>query len=160
MRILHLSDSHLDRIDEPNAYGVNSRASLRQMLEDCRHVRGIDLVLVSGDIADDGSREAYADALEMVGTYARDRSVPAIFTTGNHDERRAFTEVLGSGHLDASGADGATTGARVGGRGAGCGQRGRRLPGGQPRLAGAGEGLRLDQYGPARLAARRAGRAG
>jgi Icc protein len=109
MRILQLSDTHLDRLDEPNAYGVNSRASLRQMLEDCRHVRGIDLVLVSGDVADDGSREAYADALAMVGGFARERGVPAVFTTGNHDERRAFTEVLGSGHLDPTGADGATT---------------------------------------------------
>jgi 3',5'-cyclic AMP phosphodiesterase CpdA len=41
----------------------------------------------------------------MIGTFARVRVIPAIFSTGNHDERHAFTEVLGSGHRDATGAD-------------------------------------------------------
>jgi len=105
MRILHLSDTHLDRVDGPNGYGVNARESLRRILHDCRDVRNIDVIVVSGDIADDGSREAYTDALELIGGFARERRAPSIFSTGNHDERQAFTEILGSGHLDATGAD-------------------------------------------------------
>jgi 3',5'-cyclic AMP phosphodiesterase CpdA len=105
MRILHLSDTHLDRVDGPNGHGVNARESLRRILEDCREVQNIDVVVVSGDLADDGSREAYIDVLELVGGFASERRVPTIFSTGNHDERQAFTKVLGSGHVDAAGAD-------------------------------------------------------
>jgi len=46
-----------------------------------------------------------ADALELVGGFARDHGAAQVWCTGNHDERGAFTAVLGSGHLDASGRD-------------------------------------------------------
>jgi Icc protein len=105
MRILHLSDPHLDCVDGPNGHGVNARESLRRILLDCRAVQDIDVVVVSGDLADDGSREAYTDVLELIGGFARERRVPTIFSTGNHDERQAFTDVLGSGHVDATGTD-------------------------------------------------------
>ena len=56
-------------------------------------------------MADDGSREAYADVRDMIGDFARERVIPAILSVGNRDERHAFTQVLGSGHRDATGAD-------------------------------------------------------
>jgi Icc protein len=105
MRILHLSDTHLDRTDSPNADGVNAHQSLRQMLGDLEAVRDIDVVVISGDIAGDRSKEAYHAARELIGEFARSRNVPMIYSTGNEDERRAFGEVLGSGHLDATGHD-------------------------------------------------------
>lgn len=105
MRILHLSDTHLTRDPGPDADGVDTRESLRRILHDCGELPGLDVVVVTGDIADDGSREAYTDALELVGAFARQRRIPAVFSTGNHDERSAFTAVLGSGHLDAEGRD-------------------------------------------------------
>jgi Icc protein len=105
MRILHLSDTHLDGTDSPNADGVNARQSLRQMLGDLAAVRDIDLVVISGDIAGDRSRDAYHAARELIGKFARSRNVPMIFSTGNEDDRQAFGEVLGSGHLDATGDD-------------------------------------------------------
>lgn len=105
MRILHLSDTHLTRTPGPDGDGVDTRESLRRILHDCREVPDLDVVVVTGDIADDGSHEAYTDALELVGAFARQRRIPAIFSTGNHDERAAFTAVLGSGHFDAGGRD-------------------------------------------------------
>jgi 3',5'-cyclic AMP phosphodiesterase CpdA len=99
MRILHLSDTHITASAGLNQDGVDSRESLRRMLRDCGELPGLDVVVVSGDVADDGSAEAYADALELVGGFARQRRIPAIFSTGNHDERAAFTAVLGSGHV-------------------------------------------------------------
>ncbi|HVQ89080.1 MAG TPA: metallophosphoesterase [Actinomycetes bacterium] len=105
MLILHLSDTHLESIDTPNIHGVNAQQSLRQMLCDLVNVQGIHVVVISGDIADDGSRGAYRAARELIGEFARERNIPAIYSTGNHDERLAFTEVLGSGHLDANGLD-------------------------------------------------------
>ncbi|HWS35218.1 MAG TPA: metallophosphoesterase [Actinoplanes sp.] len=103
MRILHLSDTHLTRASGPDGDGVDTRESLRRILHDCRKVPGLDVVVVTGDIADDASLEAYTDALELVSAFARQRRLPAIFSTGNHDERAAFTAVLGSGHFDAEG---------------------------------------------------------
>ncbi|MFI1723196.1 metallophosphoesterase [Streptomyces sp. NPDC020489] len=99
MRILHLSDTHLARADAPNRHGVNAHDSLRLMLAELRHVQGVDAVVVTGDLADDGTVEAYRAVRELVGEFARGKGdVPVFYTTGNHDERAAFAEVLGSGH--------------------------------------------------------------
>jgi 3',5'-cyclic-AMP phosphodiesterase len=105
MRILHISDTHVRRETGSDVHGVDAREALRLMLRDCAAIPGIDALVVTGDVADDGSREAYADVRDMIGTFARERVIPAILSTGNHDERHAFTEVLGSGHRDATGAD-------------------------------------------------------
>jgi 3',5'-cyclic AMP phosphodiesterase CpdA len=105
MRILHLSDTHLDRADAPNAHGVNASQALRGLLADLAHLRDLDVVVVSGDIADDASPEAYRRARELLSGFAGERGVPLLFSTGNHDERRAFAEALGSGHLAPGGAD-------------------------------------------------------
>jgi 3',5'-cyclic-AMP phosphodiesterase len=105
MRILHLSDTHLDRTDSPNADGVNARQSLRQMLSDLEAVQNIDVIVISGDIAGDRSREAYHAARELIGEFARNQNAPMIYSTGNEDDRLAFSEVLGSGHLDTTGDD-------------------------------------------------------
>ena len=67
MRILHLSDTHLTQMTGPDGDGVDTRQSLRRILHDCRELPGLDAVVVTGDVADDGSREAYTDALELVG---------------------------------------------------------------------------------------------
>jgi Icc protein len=109
MRILHLSDTHLDRNDSPNALGVNATRSLRRMLADLKHMRDVDAIVISGDIADDGSLEAYVAASTIVCEFALERDAPVICSTGNHDERSAFTKVLGSGHLDPTGNDRADT---------------------------------------------------
>ncbi|MFC8347647.1 metallophosphoesterase [Streptomyces sp. NPDC057280] len=100
MRILQLSDTHLERTDAANRHGVNAHDSLRLLLDELRHQRGIDAVVVTGDLADDGSPEAYTAVQALVGGFARDvlGGVPVVYTTGNHDEREAFGKVLGSGH--------------------------------------------------------------
>ncbi|MBT2676554.1 metallophosphoesterase [Streptomyces sp. ISL-14] len=98
MRILHLSDTHIERTDAPNKNGVNATDSLRLMLAELRHQRNVDAVVVTGDIADDGAVEAYTAVRELVGEFARRLGAPVFYTTGNHDERDAFGKVLGSGH--------------------------------------------------------------
>ena len=105
MRILHLSDLHLPRLPGVDEDGVDARAALAQLLHDCRRLQGIDLVVVSGNIADDGSEQGYTDALAMVGGFARERGAALAWCTGNHDARDAFAAVLRSGHLSPSGQD-------------------------------------------------------
>ncbi|MFD1538450.1 metallophosphoesterase family protein [Nonomuraea guangzhouensis] len=105
MRILHLSDTHLDRSGAPNAFGVDATQSLRGLLADLRHVRDVDAIVISGDIADDGSPEAYIAVRDLVREFALERDAPVIYSTGNHDERGAFTHILGSGHLTPTGTD-------------------------------------------------------
>ncbi|MFJ8784555.1 metallophosphoesterase family protein [Streptomyces sp. NPDC102476] len=100
MRILHLSDTHVERTDAPNRNGVNATDSLRLMLAELRHLRDVDAVVVTGDIANEGEVEAYTAVRELVGEFARPLDAPVFYTTGNHDEREAFGKVLGSGHPD------------------------------------------------------------
>ncbi|MBB2940450.1 3',5'-cyclic AMP phosphodiesterase CpdA [Actinoplanes lutulentus] len=89
MRLLHLSDTHISEIS-----GFSAMA-LRRMLDDCRDVPDIDAIVITGDIADNGTIPEYVIARDLIGAFATGRGIPAIFTTGNHDERTAFTEVLG-----------------------------------------------------------------
>ena len=103
-RILHLSDTHVSAVG-PDADGVDAIASLDRVLRDARHVHGIDLVVVTGDIADDGSASGCRAVRDRVGAFAAARGIPHVYTTGNHDDRRAFREALGSGHLGADGGD-------------------------------------------------------
>ncbi|MFG2280388.1 metallophosphoesterase [Streptomyces asoensis] len=101
MRILHLSDTHIGRVDGPEDDRVDATDSLRLLLDALRHQRDVDAVVVTGDLADDGSVEAYTTVRELVGAFARSLDAPVFYTTGNHDERSAFAKVLGDGHPDA-----------------------------------------------------------
>ncbi|MFF1439943.1 metallophosphoesterase family protein [Streptomyces sp. NPDC058295] len=101
MRILHLSDTHIGRVDGPDGRRVDAADSLRLLLGELRRLRDVDAVVVTGDLADDGSVEAYTTVRELIGGFARSLGAPVFYTTGNHDERSAFTKVLGSGHPDA-----------------------------------------------------------
>jgi 3',5'-cyclic-AMP phosphodiesterase len=104
-RILHLSDTHVTAsgFDED---GVNALAALDRILLDCRRLDGLDLVVVTGDIADDGSTEGCHLVRQRVGAFAAERGIPHIYTTGNHDRRTGFTSALGTGHLAPDGVDG------------------------------------------------------
>jgi 3',5'-cyclic AMP phosphodiesterase CpdA len=103
VRILHLSDCHLPRQEGVDAQRLDARAILAGLLRDCAEADGLDLVVISGDVADDGSQEGYAAALSQIGEFARDRGIPQAFCVGNHDNRDSFAAVLGSGHFDHKG---------------------------------------------------------
>jgi Icc protein len=103
-RILHLSDPHLTGAGTDED-GVDATGALERILHDARFVPGIDLVVLSGDIADDGSTEGYAAVLERVGRFAAERQIPHVYCTGNHDDRETFAAVLGSGHVAPDGTD-------------------------------------------------------
>ncbi|MGW5283138.1 metallophosphoesterase family protein [Streptomyces collinus] len=99
MRILHLSDTHLDRSGGPDEDRADGTAALGRLLGELSHLDDLDAVIVSGDIADDGSHEAYTRARELLSGYAGRRGANVFYTTGNHDDRTAFAHVLGTGHV-------------------------------------------------------------
>lgn len=103
MKILHLSDTHLASGGRLHRTGVDAAEALAALLAELEPLRDLAAVVVTGDVADDGAAEAYAKARDMIGAYARGRGAPLVFTTGNTDDRDAFAEVLGSGHLDDGG---------------------------------------------------------
>ncbi|NGN91518.1 metallophosphoesterase [Nocardioides sp. KC13] len=103
-RILHLSDTHVSA-SGPDMDWVDALAALDAILRDARHVPGLDAVVVSGDVADDGSAEGCRSVRDRVGAFAAERGIPHIYSTGNHDARGPFREALGSGHLEADGSD-------------------------------------------------------
>ncbi|TCC37399.1 metallophosphoesterase [Kribbella capetownensis] len=103
-RILHLSDTHVSATGR-DGDGVDAIAALERMLYDLRHVPDLDLVVVSGDIADDGSAAGCAAVRARIGEFAARRRIPHIYSTGNHDDRTGFRDALGSGHIGADGTD-------------------------------------------------------
>lgn len=103
-RILHLSDPHATA-QGPDEDGVDGVAALEQLLVDCRHIPELDAVVVTGDIADDGSVEGCARVREAIQRFAAHRGIPHVYTTGNHDARPEFEIALGTGHLDSQGRD-------------------------------------------------------
>jgi 3',5'-cyclic AMP phosphodiesterase CpdA len=103
-RILHLSDPHVTATGF-DSHGVGALAALDQILRDGRHLTDLDLVVVTGDIADDGSAQGCALVRERVGRFAARHGIPHVYTTGNHDRRPGFTAALGTGHRDAQDTD-------------------------------------------------------
>ena len=86
MRILHLSGTHLPIDDGGDGDGVDARLALKQLLYDCRHLLELDAVVLSGDVADDGSDAAYRDAFTLISDYAVSKAQPrssACATTTN-----------------------------------------------------------------------------
>lgn len=97
-RLLHLSDLHLSASGDADE-GVDADLSLALVLEACAHLDDLAAVVVTGDIADDGSTLAYERARAALLSFARDRGAHLVMSTGNHDDRSSFSEVLGHGHF-------------------------------------------------------------
>lgn len=93
--VAQLSDIHLRREPSDPAQPGNPEwclertvAALRAALAD----RTLDLVLVTGDIADDGSLAACARARDLLAPLG----APIVAAPGNHDDRASVAEVFGT----------------------------------------------------------------
>lgn len=81
--IAHLSDLHIDGAE-------HSVARARRVARHLASLRTpVDVVLVTGDIADHGTEKEYEQARELL-----DLPVPVLFCPGNHDVRGPYREVL------------------------------------------------------------------
>jgi len=95
LRILHVSDTHLLG-DGARHYGVvDTTAALRSVLERASTVSDVDVVVLSGDLSDDGSPASYRTLVELVEPWAAERGAVVVPAMGNHDLAAGFEEVLG-----------------------------------------------------------------
>ena len=84
--IAHLSDPHLD-----TSSGRLER--LRRVVGEVEALEGVELMLVSGDLANHGSAEEYAQFFAVLPT-----SVPTLVVPGNHDHRESLRRYLPPGN--------------------------------------------------------------
>lgn len=96
LRILHLSDTHLFG-DDTRHYGVvDTTAALQRVLDRAAELDRIDVIVLSGDLSDDGSEGSYRMLRELVEPLAAARGAEVLYAMGNHDQRAGFEAVLGS----------------------------------------------------------------
>jgi 3',5'-cyclic AMP phosphodiesterase CpdA len=96
LRILHLSDTHLFG-DATLHYGqVDTLAATKRVLEHASRMPDADVVVASGDLSDDGSRESYAILREAIEPWAATRGAQVVYAMGNHDDPEAFEAILGA----------------------------------------------------------------
>lgn len=99
LRILHLSDTHLTGDGSLHQRTVDTTAALDVLLEHVDAVPGVGLVVVSGDVSEDGSPESYAVLRDRVGGWATRHGAALVTVPGNHDQREGFRQVLANGHV-------------------------------------------------------------
>ncbi len=99
LRILHLSDTHLTGDGALHQGSVDTAAALDRVLAHAEGVPGVGLVVVSGDVSEDGSRASYAAVLERVGGWVERHGAALVAVPGNHDLREGFRQVLANGHV-------------------------------------------------------------
>jgi 3',5'-cyclic AMP phosphodiesterase CpdA len=96
LRILHLSDTHLLGDVAGRHNGVDTTRALDRVLARAADVEGIGLVVVSGDLSEDGSPASYERLRERVDPFAAQRGAPVAYVMGNHDAAQGFEQVLGA----------------------------------------------------------------
>ena len=95
LRLLHISDTHLFG-DGSLHYGiVDTTAALERVLAKASEIEGIDAVVLSGDLSEDGTEASYLKLRDLVEPWAAERGAQVVYAMGNHDHPDAFTSVLG-----------------------------------------------------------------
>jgi 3',5'-cyclic-AMP phosphodiesterase len=95
--ILQLSDLHILRTPEDKLLGVNTEhyfhACLEQALAEKQH---FDLILLTGDLAQDPCPESYRRILTSLEVY----EIPCICLPGNHDDDELMRQVLNTDRVN------------------------------------------------------------
>lgn len=107
MTIIHLTDTHIRPAGQRVHGVVDSYAQLTAVLGNLRAARRpIDAIVLSGDLTDTGSPEAYRRLRDAVEPVAGDLGARTVYLMGNHDDRRAFRAALPVADADPADPDG------------------------------------------------------
>lgn len=91
LRVVQLSDCHLFADTEGKLLGLNTQFSLDRVLDLIRAEQpNIDLMLATGDLAQDASFEAYKRLNDALDTF----DTPCYWLEGNHDKPAPMLDVL------------------------------------------------------------------
>ncbi|MEX2476783.1 3',5'-cyclic-AMP phosphodiesterase [Marinobacter sp.] len=97
LRVLQLTDPHLMADPAGGLLGVNTRDSLDAVIAQALEDHGQpDLILATGDIAQDGSNEAY----RVFGEKLKAFTCPSAWIAGNHDKPGALEEAALGHHAN------------------------------------------------------------
>ena len=88
-KIIQITDLHLGRDKNKVSFDVNTFNSAKQMLLHIKKYEGdSDLIIISGDISDDGSDASYSNLTELV----KPIEIPFYLMPGNHDSVEKIRE--------------------------------------------------------------------
>ncbi|MVU80444.1 metallophosphatase [Nocardia sp. ET3-3] len=91
LTLVQLTDTHLRAAGEQVLDAVDTHAVLLGVLDRLRGGgRRIDAFILSGDLSDNGSLDAYRRLREAVEPVAAELGAQVLYVMGNHDERAAF----------------------------------------------------------------------
>jgi Icc protein len=100
LHLLQLTDTHLFADPLGEVYGIRTSESLARVLgQALASGPSPDALLLTGDVADDGSEAAYLRVRERLSPLGR----PVYCVPGNHDEPRTMARVLGGGGFQVGG---------------------------------------------------------
>jgi len=92
VEVLQITDTHLFASAGKTLYGVNTEASLTDVLASiAAHGGTPDAVLATGDLSQDGSRASYLRLKEKLAALG----APVYCLPGNHDDPALMSELLG-----------------------------------------------------------------
>ncbi|MGW6421846.1 metallophosphoesterase [Nocardia sp. NPDC055053] len=95
LTIVQLTDTHLRPAGELVHGVVDTDANLARVLTHLREAgQHVDALVLSGDLSDNGSPEAYKRLRAAVEPVAAELGAEIVYVMGNHDERAAFGEEL------------------------------------------------------------------
>ena len=80
MRIIHLSDIHLENNGVP-IWETDTMCHLNKAINIIKSLANVDVIVVSGDLSNDGSRWTY----EYIDEIFETTGIPTICCPGNHD---------------------------------------------------------------------------
>ncbi len=100
--IAHISDTHLLGGGALQFGAVDTAPHLRRALELLGDLEEPpQAIIVSGDVADRGERDAYLVAKQLVEAAAARLDARVFWAIGNHDDRRAYSSVIFGAESDA-----------------------------------------------------------
>ncbi len=88
-RIVQISDIHLFDREEDALLGVKTNESFDAVVELLKSDQKPDLIILSGDLSQDGSTESYIRISDKMKEFA----VPVYYVAGNHDNLKILNEI-------------------------------------------------------------------
>jgi len=95
VRIVQISDIHLFSKPGQTLLGVNTHESYDAAINLLKKDQKPDLIILSGDLSQDGSKESYIQVADKLKEFA----VPTYCIPGNHDDDKRISEIYPLGHI-------------------------------------------------------------